>query len=92
MRTLAGGFAEQNAIIGDNTDRVAVDVGEARHQCGAIQRFEFIEFAAVHDAGDDFAHFERVARVGRNHAVDFFFRIGGGAGRQQSKLVAFDGV
>ena len=31
-----------------------------------------MEFAAVHDAGDDFTHVIRFARVGRDHAIEFF--------------------
>ena len=67
-------------------------MGETGDERVAVEGFEFVELAAVRNAGNDFAHFERVARVGGNHAVDFCLGVSGGTRRQQRQLVAFDGV
>ena len=60
---------EQDAVIGDDADRVAVEPGEAGDQRRAVARLELLQHRAVDDARDHLAHLERLARVGRDQAV-----------------------
>ena len=62
-------LGEQDAVVGDDADRHALDVREAGDQRGAVARLELVELAAVDDARDHLAHVVRLARVGRDHAV-----------------------
>ena len=39
-------------------------------QCRAVKLFEFVEFAAVDDPGDDLAHIVGPFQIGRHHAVN----------------------
>src|SRR5690606_16243933 len=64
-----GGFRKQDAVVGDDAYRHAVDMGESGHQRRAEACLEFIEFGAVDDTGDDFAHVVGFAGVGGNDAV-----------------------
>src|SRR4051794_5980738 len=64
-------LGKEDAVVGDDPDRIAVDVGKTRDQRVAVAGLEGVEPAAVHDAGDDLAHVVGLARVGRNHAVEF---------------------
>ena len=67
-----GRFAEQDAVVGDDAHRVAVNVGEAGDQGLAVVAFEFVKLGTVHGAGDHVAHVELFAQVGADNAVDFF--------------------
>ncbi len=71
MRALHRRFGKQDAVIGNDSDRVAEDVGEAAYQRGSIKRLEFVELACVHDAGNHLARVERFARIGGYHAMQF---------------------
>jgi hypothetical protein len=71
VRALLRALAEQDAVVGDDAHRHALDAREAAHQGGAVARLELVELAAVDDAGDDLAHVEGLARVGGDHAVQF---------------------
>ena len=62
--------AEQDAVVGDDPDRVAVDVGEAGDERLAVARLEVVEAAAVDEPGDDLADLDGPARVGRDGAVE----------------------
>ena len=75
MRALEGGFGKQDAVIGDNPDRVSVQMGKAGHQCLAIQRLELIELRAIDDARDHLAYIIGFADIGIHHAIEFFGRI-----------------
>ncbi len=77
VRALQRRFGEQDAVVGDDADRVAVDVSEAGNQRGAVARLEFLELRTVDQARDDLADLERVARVVGQDAVDVFDRVGG---------------
>ena len=72
MRALQRGLAEQNAVVGDDANRITEDSRETAHERRAIQRFELIETTAIDDARDHFAHIERLARIDRNDAVELF--------------------
>ena len=67
---LSGGFGEQHAVVGDDADRVAVDVGESGDQRAAVFGFEFDEFATVDEPGDDVVHVIGNPRVDGNHVVE----------------------
>ena len=62
--------AEQDPVVGDDPDRVALDVGEPGHERLAVARLEVVEAAAVDEAGDDLADLDGPARVGRDGAVE----------------------
>jgi hypothetical protein len=66
---------EQDAVVGDDAHRHAVQVREAAHQRGAVAGLELVELAAIDDAGDDLAHVEGLARIGGDHAIQFLRRI-----------------
>jgi hypothetical protein len=69
VRALHARSREQDAVVGDDAHRHALDVREAGDQRGAEAGLELVELAAVDDARDDLAHVEGLARVGRDHAV-----------------------
>ncbi len=69
VRAFLRGFGEQDAVVGQDRYRVAVQVGKAAHQGGAEQRLELIEHRAVHQSRNHFAHVERLLGIGRDHAV-----------------------
>src|ERR1700683_5132290 len=75
MSALERAFREQNAVIGDDTDKVAPDAREARDQGLAIKRLELVEFTAVDDTRDHLAHVIGFARIGRHDAVKLLGRI-----------------
>ena len=66
--------AEQDAVIGDDADRIAPDMGETANQGLAVQLLEFIELGAVDHPRDDVMHVERLAPVGGHHAINLFGR------------------
>ena len=45
-------------------------MGETADQGGTVQGLELGKLAGVHDAGYDFTHLERLARIRRDHTVD----------------------
>src|SRR6516225_4507326 len=47
-------LAEQDAVVGDDTDRVAPDMGKAADQRLAVELFELIEFRTVDQTRDEF--------------------------------------
>ena len=72
-------------MVGQDADRIAVQVRPAGHQRRAVERFELVEFRAVDDAGDDVARIERDAQIGGHDADQFVGveqRLGDRAGRR----------
>ena len=55
LRALLRRFGEEDAVVGEDADRVAVDVRLAADQGRAVGRLELVEARAVDDAGDDLA-------------------------------------
>ncbi len=48
-------LAEQDAVVGDDPDRLAVEMREAGDQRLAVERLELVEAAAVDEPGDHLA-------------------------------------
>src|SRR5690606_8102943 len=71
VRAFLRRFREQDAVVGDDADRHAVNMGEARNEGGAEARLEFVELRSVDDACNDFAYVVGLARIVRNDAVEF---------------------
>src|SRR5690606_20173398 len=65
------GFGEQDAVVGDDADGVAVQVREPGDEGGPVVGFEFGEFAGVDEPCDDFPHVVGGAGVGGDDAVQF---------------------
>ena len=63
-------LAEQDAVVGDDADRVAVEWAKPVTSVVPYSRLELVEAAAVDEPGDDLAHVVRHARVGRDDAVE----------------------
>src|ERR1700736_5180373 len=74
MRALQRTLAEQDAVVGDDADRIAPDMGETANQGLAVELLEFVELRAVDHARDDVTHIIRLAAVGGDDAVDFLGR------------------
>src|SRR4051794_36146881 len=72
MRAFDRALAEQHAVVGEDRDRDAPDVGEAADEGRAVKRLELVELAAVDDAGDHLMHVVRRANVLRDDAVELF--------------------
>ena len=68
-------FAEQDAVVCDNADRVTVDAGESAHQGFAVQRLEFVEIGAVYHTRNDFPHIIRLFLVRGDDAVNVLHRV-----------------
>ena len=69
VRALLGRFGKQHAVVGNDAHRHAFDVRKTGDQRGAVARLELVELGAVDDARDDLVNVVRLARVGRDHAV-----------------------
>ena len=69
MGALERALAEEDAVVRDDRDRVALDVGEAADERLAVERLELVEPAPVDEAGDDLADVDRASRVGRDGRV-----------------------
>ena len=55
---------EHAAVVGEDADRVAVDLGQPGDERRAVARLELVELAVVDDPGEHVARVER-ARAGR---------------------------
>src|SRR5690606_31643922 len=75
VRALERALRKQDAVVGHDADRVAVQVGEAGDQGLAVARLELVELAAVDHARDHLAHVERAPRVLRHDAVQLARRV-----------------
>ena len=70
MRALERALAEQDAVVGEDADGIAVNVRKAADERLAVERLELLELGAVDDARDDVADVVGRARVGGNDAVE----------------------
>ena len=69
VRALERGLGEQDAVVRDDPDRMAVQPGEAGDQRRPVERLELGEPAAVDQPGDHVADVVGRARVGRDDLV-----------------------
>jgi hypothetical protein len=74
-------LGKDHAVIGDDADRAALDMGKARDQRFAKARLEFVKARAVDDAGDHLADVIGGAQIGGHDAEDLLGVIGRGFGR-----------
>ena len=70
VRRLERALREEDPVVRDHADRVAVDVGEAADERRAVLGLELVQAAAVDDPGDDLARVVGRSRVGRDRAVE----------------------
>ena len=70
VRALERGLAEQDPVVGQDADRVPVEVGEAADQRRAVERLELVEVAAVDEPRDELVRVVGLAHVGGDDAVD----------------------
>ena len=75
MCGLQRGLRKEDAVVGDDADRIAPDVREAADDRRPVARLELVKIRTIDDARNDFAHVERLLAVGRNHAVQLVGRI-----------------
>jgi hypothetical protein len=81
---LLGGLAEQHAIVGDDSDRMPVQMGEPCDERGAVLALELVELAAVDEPRDHFVHVVLPLHVGGNGAVQLASSATGIDARQHS--------
>ncbi len=70
VRALQRRLTEEDAVVGDDADGVAVEVGEPGHQRGAVGPLELLEPAPVDQPRDDLAHVVLHPGVHRDDAVE----------------------
>src|SRR3546814_10589881 len=75
VRALERALEKQDAVVGHDADRVAVQVGETGDQGLAVACLELVELAAVDHARDDLADVERAPGVLRHAAVPLARRV-----------------
>lgn len=74
---LDGGRGEEDAVVGDDADLVAVDGGEAGDEGGAKVALELGEFGAVDDTGNDLTDGDGLAEIGGCDAHELFWVVEG---------------
>src|SRR5207249_79636 len=75
MSSLKRGFRQQDSVVCDDANLVAYPVGEPADQCGAVPGLELLETAPVYQTGDDLAHFDHLAWVAWDEAIEVLGRI-----------------
>src|SRR5204862_6626265 len=75
VRRLERALREENAVVGDDPDRVAPDPREAGDERRPVERLELVEARAVDDPRDDLAHVVRLPRALRDDAVELLGRV-----------------
>ena len=79
VRALERRLAEQDAVVGEDPDRIAPDVGEAAHQRLAVERLELVRAASRRrSAGCTSRTSYGRARVGRHEVVELGGVLSGG--------------
>ena len=71
MRRLLGAFREQDAVIGEDRDRHAIEARKAADERFAIELLELMEFRPVNEARDHFAGVIGFADILRHEAMHF---------------------
>lgn len=67
---LDGRGGEEDAVVGDDANLLAVNLSETSHQCGTVVSLELGELGAVDDAGNDLTDGHGLAQVGRGDAEE----------------------
>ncbi len=75
MRGFQRRFREQDAVVGDDADRIAPETSETADDRRPVARLELVEIGAIDEAGDDLANVEGFPGVGRDHAIQFVDRV-----------------
>ena len=70
VRSLLRGLAKQDAVVGDNAHRVAMDSGKATDQGGAVEGFKLVEVRAIDNPCNHFAHIVGDPGFPGDNAVD----------------------
>ena len=61
---LEGRFGEEHAVVGDDPDRVPVQMSETSHERGAVLGLELVELTAVDQSRDHLVHVVGLAWIG----------------------------
>ena len=77
MRALLRRLGEQDAVVREDSDRIALDPREAADERLPVQRLELVETAAVDESGDDLPRIDLMAEVLGDEAVQIG-RVDGG--------------
>ena len=64
-------FGKQDAVVGEDADGVAVDMGKTADQGRAVKALELVELAGIDDARDQIPGVIGRAQIGRHHAIQF---------------------
>src|SRR5207248_10272640 len=91
MCALQAAFAEENTIVSDHANRIAMDPRKAGHEGRAITGLEFVQLAGVDDARDDLAHIELPPRIAWHYNVQLARIVAWRACRQAVPRGAFPG-
>ncbi len=70
MGSLLRGLAKQNAVVGDDANRIAVQACKTSDQRCAVEGLEFIEIRAVYQSRNDFTNIIGLARILGNYPLD----------------------
>ncbi len=92
VRALQRRLGEEDAVVGDDAHRIAVDVGKTADQGLAVACLELMQLRAVDDARDDLAHVVGQPRVGGNDAVDVLRRILRFFRRNNRQVIVFTSI
>ena len=92
MRAFLSRLRIEDAIVGDDADRITPDARKTGHQRRSIARFEFIELACIDDAGDHLAHVVRLANVGVDDAIKLIGGIARPCRRRKIQLDALGSI
>src|SRR5260370_3271161 len=65
-------LGEENAVVGNDADRVAHQTRKATHDGRAIQCLEFVETAAIDQPRDNLAHIVALAAISGDDAIQIF--------------------
>ncbi len=76
MRALLCAFGKQHAVVGDDPDGQAHDMGKAADQRLAEPRLELVEAGAIDNPGDHLADVIGRAQIGGHHVEQFLGIIG----------------
>src|SRR5260370_17849303 len=66
------GLGEENAVVGNDADRVAHQTRKATHDSRAIQCLEFVETAAIDQPRDNLVHIIALAAISGDDTIQLF--------------------